>query len=71
MKYCFCYTINKLVKRDSDSKRPQENLIIIDNDNDTEIVIKCGPWRDTLDEAQKDEKLFFQDKQAFLNMIQE
>ncbi len=68
MKYSFCYTMDKIINKDSNPGQ-NEKTVHFKNDKETEIEIKCGPWYDTLEEAKKDEELFKKDKQAFFKSI--
>ncbi|MBN1899503.1 MAG: hypothetical protein JW827_12065 [Spirochaetes bacterium] len=70
MKYSFCYTIKKIIG-DEDIKDLGQDDVRIRNDHDTELIVKCGPWRNSLAEAKKDEKLYTKDKKAFFKMIKE
>lgn len=69
MKYSFCYTIKKIIKKD-DFTSSSDTHLYIHNKND-EIEIICGPWRNTKEEAMKDEELYNKDKDAFFKMIKE
>lgn len=59
MKYAFCYTLEKMVSQDE--KDPEA----IDAEG-----FHCGPWRDTEDEARKDEDLFRNDREAFFRLME-
>ena len=70
MKYSFCYTIKKIIKKDKNKESIDYHLYILQKDKN-EVEIICGPWRDTEEEAKKDEKMFNKDKKAFFKMSKE
>jgi len=71
MKYSFCYSMKKIITKDGEKLILNENDIQIENDAESEIIIKCGPWRDTLEEAKKDEDLFKKNPEEFFKTLQE
>jgi len=66
MKYAFCWQIEKVVEADEKIGEKIE----IEKEEDGSIVVVCGPWRDTKEEAQKDEELYRKDKDAFFKLLQ-
>ena len=64
MKYSFCYSVKKIVaENEVDSETEVHPL------GSEDVVFRFGPWRDTRDEAKADEKLYYDDREAFLIMI--
>ena len=70
MKFSFCYTIKKIIKKNKNKDSTDYHLYIPQKD-DNEVEIICGPWRDTEEEAKKDKKMFNKDKKAFFKMLKE
>ena len=63
--------MKKIIEKDNRGTDADKQDVHFTNDEESEIEIKCGPWHDTLEGAQKDEELFKKDKEAFLKLVKE
>ncbi|GEM_PF-2800817 len=68
MKYSFCYTLKKMVKKDEE-KKPDSNQFFFEVKDGTFLLLQCGPWRSSKEEVQRDEDLYNNDPDAFFEMV--
>ncbi len=68
MKYSFCYTLRKVVKKD-ESAPADENKFLFQVKGGEFMLMQCGPWRNTKAEVKTDEELYNNDPDAFLEMV--